>query len=330
MLACVGRGLRVLCVLGVLASYVSAEPAARPWATGVSETDQARALELLARGNVLFDQDAYMPALEVYRQALAIWDHPAIHYNIAVADIDLARTIDAYQELESALKFPEALEPANREQALAYERLLHAQIVQLSIDCVDPGTKITLDGADLAVPCPGSLKQQLITPGRHHLIAAKPGYLTQTIELVPSGGETPHERIDLMTIEEATVIHRRWKRWKPWTVVGASAAIGVAGLIVELQSAATFRSFDKAVATLCPDQPCATLPSIVSGAYTEARLENHVAIGLFATAGATLVTGAILVWLDRAVSERLGYEHLPIPTASVGHGESTLGLRMSF
>lgn len=328
--------LRVWCVLGVLLvgpTRVSAEPdlrpETRPWAAGVAAADQTRALETFTRGNELLAQDSYAPALELYRQAIAIWDHPAIRYNMAVADIKLERPIDAYQELERALRYPDALEPGVHEQALVYERLLHAQIVQLSIDCVDPGTRITLDKDELVVPCPGS-SARLILPGRHHLIAAKPGYLTRTIELAPSGGETPHERLELKTIEQATVIRRRWKPWKPWTVVGAGVAVGLVGLGIELQSAATFRSYDHAVAVLCPDHPCSTLPGVITDAYGQAHRENQVASGFFIASGATIVTGAVLMWLNRAVSERLGYDNLPIPTASFRSGESTLGITMPF
>jgi hypothetical protein len=322
--------LRLLGVLGVLvvASPASAEPDARPWAAGVSDADQTRALELLARGNEQLDQGLYSAALDLYRQGIAIWDHPAIRYNVAVADINLERPIEAYQELERALAFPEALEPDVRDQAHAYERLLHAQIVHLSIDCVDAGTRITLDGVEIATPCPGS-SSRLLLPGRHQLVATKSGYLTRAVELVPSGGDTPHERIDLMTIEEATVTRRRWPLWKPYAVVGTAAAIGVAGLVVELQSAATFRSYDHAIAQLCPDRPCDSVPSVVSSAYSEARRENHVAIGLFIGAGATLATGAVLLWIDRAMSERLGY-NVPLPVATAGRDGSSVAIRMTF
>lgn len=323
--------MRLLGVLGVLlvaSPVASAEPDARPWAAGVSDADQTRALELLAKGNEQLDQGLYSAALDLYRQGIAIWDHPAIRYNVAVADINLERPIEAYQELERALAFPEALEPDVRDQAHAYERLLHAQIVHLSIECVDAGTRIMLDGVEIATPCPGS-SDRLLLPGRHQLVATKSGYVTRAIELVPSGGDTPRERIDLMTIEEATVTRRRWPLWKPYAVIGGAAAIGVVGLIVELQSAATYRSYDHAIAELCPDRPCDSIPQVVTSANGNARRENYAAIGLFVGAGATLVTGAVLVWLDRAMSERLGYNS-PLPTASVGRDGASVGIHVAF
>ena len=303
------------------------EPPEHPWTAGVSEPDQARALELFERGRVLLDQGLYREALELNRQAIAAWDHPAIRYNIAVALIFLERPIDAYEELDRALRFPEALEPDVYQQALVYQRLLRAQIVHLTIECVVPGTQITLDGNALAVPCPGSATQ-LVLPRRHELIAAKPGSVTHAIEVVPSGGEAPHVRVDLMTIAEATVTTRRWPWWKPWAVVGAGAVVGLAGLGVELQSAATYDSYDRAVAVLCPSRPCQTLPGVVTDAYARARTEHRAAIGLFAVGAATAATGAVLLWLDREVSERIGYDRVPILNAS--RGGATLGVRGRF
>src|SRR6185369_1390133 len=93
----------------------------------------------------------------------------------------------------------------------------------------------------------------------------------------------------------------------PWAVVGAGAVVSLVGLGFELQSAATFRSYDRAIAVLCPDRPCDSVPTVVSDAYTEGRHENQIAIAAFAVGGATIATGAVLLWLNRGIEERLGY-----------------------
>jgi tetratricopeptide (TPR) repeat protein len=318
----------VACVLA-LGSVARAQP--RPWAAGVSDADQSRATEQFEDGNKLLEQGLFGDALALYTQAIARWDHPAIRYNIAVAQINLQRPIEAYRELERALRFgAEALEPDVYTQALAYQRLLSTQIVHLAIDCADAGTHVTLDGKDIGVPCPGSTVL-LILPGGHRLVASKPGSLPLTIDLAPAGGESPRERIDLMTFDEATVTRRRWARWKPWSVVGAGVAVAAAGLGFELQAAATFRSYDRAVATLCPAAPCESLPTVVSEAYDEGRMQNRIAITLFAAGGAAIATGAALLWLNRSRTERIGYrERAPQVTATVGSRAASISARWSF
>ena len=298
--------MRTLGLVCMLVAVAHAEPG-RPWADGVPAAVQDQVTAELARGNELLDQGLFVQAVDVYRAALRQWDHPAIRYNLAVALINLDREIDAFGELERALRFgPAALQPEVYQQALTYQKLIAGHIVQLHIECVDPGTHIVLDGADLAVPCPGELRQ-LIRPGRHVLVASKPGSLTRSIDLALSGGDAPTEHIDLMTLDEATVTHHRWARWKPWAVVAAGGAIAIAGLAVDLQAAATFRSYDKAIATLCPDHPCTSLPAVVSDAYAEGRTETHVGAGLLIGGGVVVAAGAVLLYLDRGIQERIGY-----------------------
>jgi hypothetical protein len=300
----------------------------RPWARGVSADEQARATDLFEQGNKLLDEGLFAQALDLYRQAIAHWPHPAIRYNAAVALINLQRQLEAYEELEASLAYGKAgLQPDVYDQALAYQRLLGAQVVHLRVDCVDPDTQITLDDQPLAVPCPGS-HVQLLLPGRHQLAATRPGAIARAIELTPSGGDAPHVVIDLMTTAEATIVHRRWAHWKPWVAVAAAGVVAGVGLGFELQAAATFRSYDKAVAELCPDGPCATLPNNVVAAYDEGRLENRIAIGCFIGSAATLAAGALLLWLNRPIAERLGYTSSPFVgvQASGGGGSVTAGL----
>jgi hypothetical protein len=296
----------------------------RPWAAGVSEADQTRALDLLKKANELLEQEQFAPALDVLRQADAAWDHPAIRYNMAVALINLDRPIDAYEEVERALAFGgAALEPDIKEQAVAYEHLLRAGIVHLEIECVDAATKITLDGTEMIVPCPGVTKR-LVLPGSHQIVASKPGFLTRTIDLAPAGGATTRANVDLKSVDEATVYHRRWPSWKPWAVVAGGAALGVGGVAFELQSAATFRSYDHAVAVLCPTSPCSSLPSVVTDAYRDAHRENLAGIALLGVGTAALVAGGALVWLNRPIAEHLGYTDIPIVAAKVGPGGWTI------
>jgi len=317
----------VLCTL-VLACPASADT--RPWAVGVSDADQARAKELFEQGNKLLDQGAFGDALKLYKDAIAIWPHPAIRYNIAVAQINLQRPIEAYRELEQALQYgAAALEADVFQQAVAYQRLLASQIVHLTIECVDPDTRITLDNNEQSVPCPGATTL-LILPGGHRLIASKSGSLPKTIDLAPRGGDSPRERIDLMTLTEATVTRHRWSRWKPWVVIGAGAAIAGVGLGFELQAAATYRSYDRAVDTLCGSMPCSNLPPVVAEAYDDGRRQNRIAIGLFAAGGTTIAAGAVLLWLNRARSERIGYDRAPIVTANINSRASQIAAQWSF
>ncbi|HEX5058303.1 MAG TPA: tetratricopeptide repeat protein [Kofleriaceae bacterium] len=321
------RAVLVLCTLS-LAHPASADT--RPWAVGVSDADQARAKELFEQGNKLLDQSAFGDALKLYEEAITIWDHPAIRYNIAVAQMNLQRPIEAYRELERALRFgAAALEADVYQQAVTYQRIIGGQIVHLTIDCVDAETRITLDNNEQRIPCPGS-STVLITPGGHKLVASKAGSLTKTINIAPRPGDAPRELIDLMTLTEATVTRHRWPRWKPWVVIAAGVAVAGVGLGFELQAAATYRSYDTAVDTLCGTMPCSNLPPVVADAYDDGRRQNRIAVGLFAAGGTTFAAGAVLLWLNRARSERIGYDRASIVTAKIGAHASLVAAQWTF
>jgi hypothetical protein len=315
-----GRLAGVICALALAVLAAPAHADDRPWAEGVPEAEQTRAYDLFGQGNDLLEKGLYAPALDIYRQAIGHWDHPTIRYNMAVALINLQRTLEAFDNLERSLRFgAAALEPDIYKQALAYQRLLGGQIVELTIDCTLAGARISLDGNEL-MSCPGTRTERLLAGG-HRLVGEKSGYLARKVELALSGGQRRKVAMDLMTLEQSTVSRRRWARWKPWAVIGGGAALGLAGLGFALQSRATLSSYDDAVAVLCDEMPCdidgtdpdvPDLPDNVRDAYGRGRRQGKIGIGLLIAGGAAAGTGAVLLYLNRAVTERIGYEAAPI------------------
>src|SRR5262245_49460818 len=177
------KALAVLAAVFALASFARAEAppdrADRPWARDVSEDAQKQALLVFEEGNKLFENSEHAAALAKYREALKIWDHPAIRYNAAVALINLDQPFAANENLELALRYGEA--PFNAEtfqQALTYRKLLHGQLAELKVTCAEPGADVALDGTPLFT-APGEAARWLL-PGAHQLVARKTGYLTAT------------------------------------------------------------------------------------------------------------------------------------------------------
>ncbi|MDB4956155.1 MAG: hypothetical protein JWO36_3724, partial [Myxococcales bacterium] len=120
--------MRMASIVLVLALGVSTRVHAEdvpPWAAGVSDAHKKSAKTLLDSGNVLFLGHDYVAALEQYKQAVAAWDHPAIRFNIVRCLIQLDRSLDAFDNLQLALKYGAApLEAAVYNEALAYQKLL--------------------------------------------------------------------------------------------------------------------------------------------------------------------------------------------------------------
>src|SRR5439155_9990662 len=115
--------------------------------------------------------------------AVKHWDHPAIRFNMAVALVNLDQPLEAYEDLEAAMKFGAA--PLGNDayaQGLTYKKLLDGQLTHLRVTCALDGAEVTLDGQPLLHGRGEATR--LLLPGSHQVVAAKPGFLTETSALV--------------------------------------------------------------------------------------------------------------------------------------------------
>src|SRR5262245_13867097 len=80
----------------------------RPWAVGVPVDRQNGALKAFQDGNVALNDGLFPNAVERYREALKSWDHPAIHYNMALALMNLDQPIEVEDSLKKAIKYDAA------------------------------------------------------------------------------------------------------------------------------------------------------------------------------------------------------------------------------
>ena len=294
------RGLVIAVVVAATAPSVYADD--KPWVTGVTEKAKADAKVLLDRGNAKFVDRDYVAALDLYKQAVAIWDHPAIRFNMVRCLIQLDRTVEANENLTLALKYGAApLEEAVYREALTYQKLLANEVGTVRVHCEQAGVKVTLDGEPV-LDCPG-VTERRVKPGRHQLVGAKTGFLTKTSEVVVIGGGNEQVALSLSPMEGRGVLVHRWPTWMPWVVVGAGLTLTGVGGLIEYQSFKTMDDYDRALVAACintgcgPDRP---VPDHVRDLKSTARLQNAIAIGAIATGVATVITGGVLVYMNRA------------------------------
>ena len=238
----------VLVAIAPGAASGQATSAPEPWAEGISAVDQRAAEQLYARGNGLLEQGLFAEALATYRQALDHWrTHPRIHYKI-VAVLDLLGLFDedpvaAYEHVEEALRYDgEGLDPEQVDRARAFARNLRARLVRLEVRCRQPGVVVELDGESLMTG-PGTVSR-LVVPGKHQIIASKPGHLTVNESLsLPPGRDSTLE-LTLFSLEETSVTTWRWARWRPWAAVGAGAVMTLTGAALHYRATVNIRRFN--------------------------------------------------------------------------------------
>jgi hypothetical protein len=187
----------------------------RPWASGVSESEQAIALDLYNAGNDELVESRFAQALAKYREAIRHWDHPAIRYNMAVCLMQLGQLVEARDSFERSVAYGRRpLEADKCEQAVQHRKDLEAQLAVVEISAWDRGTDVMLDGTPL-LKAPAT-SRRFVLPGPHQVVATRPGFLTlsRTINLgagklarhviVPTLELVAHEIRPALEIEAAT------------------------------------------------------------------------------------------------------------------------------
>jgi hypothetical protein len=320
------RAVALLVVVAAAATPVRAD-APKPWAVGVSDAEQTRALEIYKQANAEFEEARYAQALAMYRDAIKHWDHPAIRFNMVVCLVNLDQPLEAFEDLEIALKYGAGpISAAVYEQGLTYQKLLLGQLAKVEVTSKEPGAEVTFDGAKLFT-APGDVTK-LVLPGNHQIVATKPGFLPTTTPLVLLGGKTVVADVTLTRLAPTAVV-RRWSPWKPWVVFGAGAAVAVTGGLLEWRSHSNFESYNAGFSSACstgcggPTEPA--IPASLSSLERRARIENDAAVTMLAVGGVALVAGAIGLYINQPYATTLEKTTSVTPFVSAREGGILVG-----
>ncbi len=276
------------------------------WSKGVPEEARRAADALFQEGNALLRESICISAAAKYRQALERWDHPNIHYNLALALMNLDQPVETYQHLLGAVKYgPEPLQKERFEHAKNYLTLLEKQLARVKIRCDVPGASVEMDGRSLFVP-PGE-HEGLMRAGRHTIVARGEGFVTNHSVRVLDGGQTAVVDLKLKTMEELTQYRRRWPAWIPWSIVGAGAAVALTGVGIHYAALQKIDSVDSQSRARCPTG-CASEPSDLAHDRAQASTMQKIAYGAYGAGGAALVVGGVLAYMNRAQSYVQSYD----------------------
>jgi hypothetical protein len=278
----------------------------RPWAVGVSKDQQQAALRLFREGNVHHNDGLFAKAVEVYRQALKSWDHPAIHYNLALSLMQLDDPIALEASLKKASAFgPAPLEKDKFEKIKDFLLLVDKQLATIELSCDKVGAKVYLDRQEIFTVTEGGQNRHKarVRIGKHEMYAEKQGYVSGGDAPFIGPGETFRLDLKLYTADELTRYRRRWNAtWMPLVVIGGGAIVGIAGGALAMSAQSSYNDFDAEVAR-CNEETgmnggCAVDPALTKmrDSGDTKRMLSYVGYGV---AGAAVVTGAVLLYLNR-------------------------------
>jgi len=282
------------------------------WSEGVSQADQDRATELFQQGTSFLLDFNYNDAIDAFREALKLWDHPTIHYNLAVALANVAEPLEVYKEFVEALKYDgEGLEPDYYKDAVAKRDTLIKQLVQATVECNQPDARVIVDGKDV-----GTCKdkpQQLMRAGEHSFTALKDGYETTAVSKVYRGGDVVNVELKMIRPEDLTRYRRKFPTWVPWVVTGAGVAFAGAAGLLHASARDDFKQFDSEIIECGGCQPTQEQIDLKDGAGTK----QNIAIVGYVIGASALIGGIALLVINRPQPYRVGAEEQPPPRAAV-------------
>ncbi len=323
-----GRRLgSVTFALAMLCGVAAAEES--PWSQGVSVEQRAASQTLLDEANDLFVQSKHLEALAKYKAAAALWNHPAIHFNMARTLIALGRPLEASESLEKALQYGKGpFEDSTYTEALNYRTLLVGQIATIAVSCTQAGVAITVDGAPF-LTCPGT-KTQRIAPGSHAIVGTKQGFVGRAEDVVLAAGKTTPIELTLQSVSAVTVTRTRWATWKPWAVAGSGAVVVGLGLLVQRDAKSQLEQTERDVTAACPQgcSPGDPTYNLLLDQESSALREGDIAIGVMAVGAATVATGIVLAIVNRPRSY-VPHEK-PVVTPTVINGSAGVSVVGSF
>jgi hypothetical protein len=273
----------------------------RPWSEGVPLEKRHRAYELFLEGNSIIKEGFFGKAADKYKEAAALWDHPAFHYNLAIAQMNLDQLIDAYERFLAARSHgPRPITTEKFDQAQKYLDMLRKQLGEIEVICNEPGAEVAVDGKPLFAG-PGR-QRVMVRPGGHRTEATKRGYLPGIEQVVLNPGDS--KRITVTPqLPEYLVTVRRWPEWIPWALVGAGAVVLAGAGTLDHLSTRRFDEFDRDFNARCGGVSLGCMDANVPDEL-HAKLEQGRALQwggrvTYLIGGVTAMTSVSLLYLNR-------------------------------
>jgi hypothetical protein len=223
-----------LVLLAILAqtSPLTADPQAK-----------VQAQTLLGQGTKLYGQGDVAGALEKFSAAYAAYPSPKLMFNIAQANRDLGRPVEALEAFE---KFLAGVADASSETVADVRKSvaeLQRKLGRIQIDCETPGAEVSIDGRSVGLaPLPDPI---WATPG-HHQVTAKHASAALAIEdvdvsagsvstvtvrlapvVVPVAAPAPKAApdFDLQATLPSSGAREGWWLGRKWTWVAAGSTV---------------------------------------------------------------------------------------------------------
>lgn len=266
----------------------------RPWEREVTGEDRRQAEALFQEAVTAHEQLLRDQAQAGYEAALARWDNPHIHWNLALLMVDMGQPLRAYEHIDAVLAWgPDAFaEDDWAEFAGLRRRLLAEDLGVIEARSDQDGAEIALDGKPW-FHGPASARQ-VVLPGEHVITARRPGHfpLARTV-VVPAGAQGT---VAITLSVDGINRERRWQPWLPWAVSASGALVAVVGVGLD-RNVQRVDAFERELADKCGGKTMCD-PATPSS-YDRAVMKYRFALGSMIVGSTAVAAGLALVLLNQ-------------------------------
>jgi hypothetical protein len=276
----------------------------RPWAKGVPLAKQEAARTTFEEANSLLKDSIFKSAAQKYIDALKLWDHPGIHFNLALTLVSLEKPVEAYEHFKKAIAYGAApIDEDKLERAKSYLSLLEQQLATVRVSCVEAGTVVRMDGQQLFV-APGQVELR-VKIGDHLFSAVKPGFERTDISRMLKPKEVLDLPLKVYRAEDLVVYKKKFAGWVPWVPTISGVLVAGGGVALSLAAKSSFDQFDSDLAAPCADQgQCSPSPDS-NGLLGQGETFQVLSIVAYAVGGTALATGLVMFSINQPKQFRL-------------------------
>jgi hypothetical protein len=290
------------CLLLVIAWALASPRPARaedpPCNPGASPEAQEKARVLADEGYELVVQLRHAEAGEKYAEAARSWNRADIHNLAGVAFLNALRLLDAYEHVSEAVRCGRGLlDDEELQEAQNRLQRLQRRLTDLEVRVDEPGARVLLN-KQLWFTGAGTQKRTLVA-GQYIVTVEKPGYVAVLEPVVLDEGKRVIFQPTLMTERDGIIVHRRFRRWLPWTIAGAGAVMAGTGLGLRVSATGRNNDYDRALRERCAQGCLLTDLSDLEGQRARARTENVVGLGMLGAGAAALTAGLALAFINQ-------------------------------
>jgi hypothetical protein len=272
-----------------------------PWSRGVSAEEREAAEKPFLEGNAYLKDSLFKLAVGKYEEALTHWDHPGIHFNLALALMSLDDPVQVYEHLQKSVAYGEGpLDADKLERAQSYITLLEQQLSRVIVTCDEPGAEVRMDGKVLFT-APGK-HEAWVRVGEHTWSAFKPGFeRTQKSEVLTPKATATIE-LNLYRPEELTSTKRRFATWVPIVPIVAGGVLVAGGVTFNLLARNDMAKFDSGLTDQCglssSNRSCPPNSDLTSK-KDRAEAFQAVSIASLIAGGTAIAAGVVLFSMNR-------------------------------